>query len=634
MSLQPVSIIPSKGVNRHTDPALLENTEAYSTQNMVVQGGALQARPGADFSLALDTDIALGAQNHWLVSPILKLWPSTITPDGKHYGAVMSMWKAHTGTGFLSLLVKFDPTTGVATGNFGYNGSGSGMLCKPQSFNVQGNMYFVGSGWADQTGVSAEYPMLKLVSGGTLSLYDWSVGQAIQTSPSVACVYRDRVVYGGFYVSGASGDAIRDYVVFSDHHLPNVIGANAVSAGGRAFEVGNYLEDGRMVAMVNIMQTSVGSPSESAVLVLRERAAYIITGEPNESTDVVDVDHPILGDLVISKISVACGCASAETIVHTPYGLIWASTDQVWIFPEGQVPRPVGLNISDELRATPNWSRHSWHAVYFDGYYRLAVTDASQTTIFSTYPYPQANVWSGFGNVSSANTSVPCTRQWWLDLHSGGPRGDEDARWFGPMVYAFDCGGTSAMAVAPPKYAAATTNQAPVLYCVSTDEDNDPTILVDGPVPSCLYVLNPTTELAKDDIGSGSTKANVTCSLVTKQFFFGDPGANINVMGAEVTMRPTVDMGTARTVTVKAYYPDINNTGSYYSMSNGVNAGVVADPAAPAYPFSSLGFTMASGGRPTFKTVQLEFGVDLGGWDIVQALVWVADIPRRAFPTI
>lgn len=221
--------------------------------------------------------------------------------------------------------------------------------------------------------------------------------------PLVACTYRDRTFWGNF------GTGYEDIAVLSDPKLPRVVGANFLAANGRNFRVGARDGD-RIVAAREIMLTAVGSPSQSALLVLREYSAYLFTGEPN----LVASGAFVLGDFTQSRINVDCGCASADTLVNTPYGLLWAGWDDVWLFPEGHgVPYRVGSNIRSVLGNTPPSARYLWHASYFDGFYRLQVFSAGAGPVHNT----------------------PCDEEWRLDLRNGPPRDHTEARWYGPMVY-------------------------------------------------------------------------------------------------------------------------------------------------------------------------------------------------------
>lgn len=221
--------------------------------------------------------------------------------------------------------------------------------------------------------------------------------------PRVAAVYRNRTLWANF------GAGLENYAVMSDPYYPEVVGVDFLSAAGRNFFVGARDGD-EIVAAREALLTGVGSPSESALLVLRQYSSYLITGQPNLVAD----GAMILGDMEVNRINVDCGCSSDATLVNTPYGLLWAGWDDVWMFPQGQgIPIRVGSHIRPILQATPPELRYLWHASYFDGFYRLHLLTPGQNEGDRTAP----------------------GEEWRLDLRNGPPRSHEDARWYGPMIY-------------------------------------------------------------------------------------------------------------------------------------------------------------------------------------------------------
>lgn len=238
------------------------------------------------------------------------------------------------------------------------------------------------------------------VSGISVAAFDFT-GVDNNFTPKVACVYRDRMFYFNL------GTDYESTGVFSDDLEAGVVGTSAKDArgflfGGRDGDIG--------VAATEIMLSDVGTPAESALLVLRNKSAYILKGEPTQTTDT----ESYFGDAVISKINIACGCASAQTLVTTPYGVIWAGEDDVWLLRTGQIPIPIGAKIRSRLLESPPAQRYLWSAVYKDGIYRLSILSPGQGP--------------------TSNTD-PCGEQWWLDLRDGPPQNFRQARWFGPQIY-------------------------------------------------------------------------------------------------------------------------------------------------------------------------------------------------------
>ena len=230
-------------------------------------------------------------------------------------------------------------------------------------------------------------------------------------APKVIGTYRSRAVWANF------GPSNKNVFFLSDTNNPFQIPDSAI-ASAFSFRLGAMQGD-EIVAVAEITQSVVGTASNSALLILGRKTAFIMTGEPEESDFVPalgDPDSAYIADVVISQIQQRCGCASAETLVRTPYGLIWASDDDVWKFDYGSMPVRIGSKIRPALAVSNPPKRWCWHAEYSakDGSYRLAII--------------------GEGQVTSADV-LPCQDQWWLDLRDGMPQGSADARWWGPQRY-------------------------------------------------------------------------------------------------------------------------------------------------------------------------------------------------------
>lgn len=219
--------------------------------------------------------------------------------------------------------------------------------------------------------------------------------------PRFACMYRNRLVYMNF------GPGLESTLLFSDPDSPETVGDDALTSRGISLAA----DGGEIVGAVEVMLTSVGSPVKSALLVLCRYRAFILTGEAGLTTDTDPLQ--VAGDLEANKTSYACGCASPRTIVQTRYGIVWADTEDVWLFAPGQVPVSIGMNIQPVLKNTPEDYLYKWHAAYFNGFYRLALMSDGQ----------------------GPSESSGCGEQWWLDLRSRPPRNSDEARWWGPQVF-------------------------------------------------------------------------------------------------------------------------------------------------------------------------------------------------------
>mgnify|MGYP001612209174 CR=1 FL=1 len=235
--------------------------------------------------------------------------------------------------------------------------------------------------------------------------------------PDGACVVRDRVVY----FSGPN-------LYFSDRNEPLTVGytgtldaagniepSTANPVAGTNFSArdtrgiflgGEELENITAVAEVNT--TADGSPVQSAVMAFTSTHAYMLLGEPLETTQGGDV----LGSLQINRLNVQAGCVSQATITRTPYGTLWAGRDDVWFMPFGSLPVRVGTAVRQYLLDQPEGLRWKLHAEYDDGFYKLAL----------------------FAPGQGPNINDPCGMQLWLDLRNGGPKDASQAQWFGPQL--------------------------------------------------------------------------------------------------------------------------------------------------------------------------------------------------------
>lgn len=475
MSIQP--ILPLGGVNLLQDPKRIADNELVESTNMApVMPGILSKRKG----LSLAQRFALGTFYPKLLAfPVFEVSitqlvianPFTVTAPTTIYGADDS-------GGYL-----FSSDFGV-------------RVLAPSVIALSGKLYLFGG-----------YPCTvpgKMIArdtftpgGLTCTNFTWD-DPSNTFSPGVAAVYRSRAVYGNL------GPGYENYIVFSDRFLPATIGVDVLLANGRSVQVGDSDGD-RIVALVDVMLTAGGGPNESALLVLKENSAYLVTGEPNETTDSTDP----FGSLVINHYNFNCGCSSANSVVRTPYGLLWASLDDVWLYNEGQLPRRVGSKIRKALGYSPAAQRYRWHAAYFNGFYRLAV----------------------FGQGQIQNDDVPLTDQWWLDLRDGPPQSHVDARWWGPQQYNILTGvqgvvtGTTTFAVdtRPGREPALYSCEQVAIFTVP------PGVPPPAELTTMLGIVSYDTEDGRDRVEDATLNPSnfvgteIESSLTTKMFDMGDP---------------------------------------------------------------------------------------------------------------
>jgi hypothetical protein len=232
-------------------------------------------------------------------------------------------------------------------------------------------------------------------------LGDGASDESNQFPARVGCSYRNRFVLANF------GPGYENAFAMSDRD--NASGFGPAVRSTRSFRCGPNDGDG-IVAATEVLQ-SEATALESSLLVLKEHSAFIWTGEPGTS-DKTATDQIWPATWVGNPVPFSCGCSSAETLVRTPYGLIWAGPDDVWVMAYGQLPRRIGTKLRPKLKNTPATDRWQWHAAYHDGFYRLSI----------------------FSEGANKGLYQACDEEWWLDLRGGLPQGPGDARWFGPQV--------------------------------------------------------------------------------------------------------------------------------------------------------------------------------------------------------
>lgn len=414
MSASPIPFaIPGLGgVNLLRDPREIRDDELVLAQNVVpVKPGRLGTRPAIG-KLAEVSTLA-GA-------PIAGAFPNFLSDIGFVY-------VVNDGGEFVFSTSQLGSS---AFSNTTFARSENSYSQKPVVFAWNGKIYCFTGTKITPTSSTAQTGIGIFFSTGTppSSVASFKSGNTFAASlvlagtgnegiyPRVVAPYRSRLVYANF------GPGFENYIVFSDDFKPDTVGNSVLAANGRNMILGGARDGDRIVAMVEVMLTSTGSPNESALLVLKEYSAYFITGQPNQTGGSGDP----FGTMEVKRVSFDCGCSSAESVASTPYGTFWAGWDDVWFFAAGSVPVRVGSKIRPRLLETPAAQRYLWHGAYFDGFYRLAVFTPGQE------PH----------DADFAGIPMPCGEQWWLDLRDGPPKGDsggaeahEDAKWWGPQIH-------------------------------------------------------------------------------------------------------------------------------------------------------------------------------------------------------
>lgn len=229
--------------------------------------------------------------------------------------------------------------------------------------------------------------------------------------PKYAFPYKQRLVLANF------GKGYENTIAFTDDFTADVVGDDLLASNGRAISLVASADGDEIVAGIEVMLTSVGTPAESGLLILRRNGnPFLLTGDMDQTTGGTST-------LDIKRISVNSGCAGQYTVARTPFGIVWAGVDDVWGFAAGVIPQRLGQKIRPALKLTPAQLQYRWSAAFFDGFYRLAVWGAGQPM---------------------TDTDAPGD-QWWLDLRDGFPQDWREARWWGPQQFL----GGAAAGVAP-----------------------------------------------------------------------------------------------------------------------------------------------------------------------------------------
>lgn len=380
-----ISIPLIGGVNRAVHQKRIRDDEVVSCQNVYPTESAIMSKRGA---LGYVKDVSRTSPTTY---PIKMVVPR----DDEDVDFIM-VTRSVADQENTSIAVR-----STSSGLFDSNNFSIPTPIQPAHVSMGGKVYFFG-GDANVPGLIVE-PEVGSVSGYGVNAYTYADSQVTTPAPKVACAYRSRMVLGNL------GPGFERSLIFSDRDAPDTFGSDVLAANGRYFNVTALGQD-EIIAIAEITQTAVGTPTQSALLILGRYTAVIMTGEPVLSDDP---GPDYAGDATFNRVNYRCGCASAETLVQTETGLMWAGDDDVWLFQMGSMPVRVGSKIRPVLKATPRHLQYLWHAAYFNGSYRLSVMSPGQ---------------------GPAEDS-PCGEQWWMDLRQGPPSSPAEARWFGPMIF-------------------------------------------------------------------------------------------------------------------------------------------------------------------------------------------------------
>lgn len=243
--------------------------------------------------------------------------------------------------------------------------------------------------------------------------------------PKVIGTFRDRMIVGNFppdqygndrsngllisdYLPGTRVDTMATLPALDNIDVPRFGVSEVDPLTTRLRSVGEVGDP--LVAVKELSLQQSGAMNQSALICLNDRSVYLMTGEPLSTADLGDM----WAEAPMVKQPIEDGCASAETVCETPFGVIWAGHEDVYFMPNGGgAPTPIGRRIASEFLHTPFDMKWRWHAAYHEGYYRLFIMAPGQRQ----------------------DMPVGMEACWCLDLRYGPPADWTQARWFGPQVY-------------------------------------------------------------------------------------------------------------------------------------------------------------------------------------------------------
>jgi hypothetical protein len=612
------------GVNRLIHQRKIADNELETAQNVYLDGdgvgrtrGALT--PSGDFGTAETGRI--GGEGAWPRGERIAGFRFMPTTASDLMGVAVWTYfnQAYSGSGDFSYVTALDASGGILTADR----LTSTVPARPVFVAFGTNVYVF-------PGVDGESAIIIApvgFSGASASSFTFA-GAGNAFTPRGACLYKGRFVYWGLGASYAS------YICWGDSGAPTTVGANVRALNGRALRVGDTDGD-EIISCVEVMQTSVGSPAQSALLVLKRYSAFLITGEPNNSSDPDQSLAGIFADLSVNRISYDVGCVSHATVANTPHGTFWASDDDVWMYATGQLPARVGTKIRKVLGDTVPSERHLWFGVYHDGFYRLAVKAPGQ----SGY-----KCWDTVDFTSAIEATVnsdhePMAHQWWLDLRQGVPNGIQDARWWGPHIYNTKFNAADAEAsVKPGLYCAAVDrrpNAGDAAYTFMHVAMRDITQTGIGPPATWSWKADLFRYSFEDtgtrDTGTSSDSylsegfrdaLDIIPDVISKEFDFGVPGLAKLFCGADMDVHLDDDLVDAD-LTLYTYM-----NGGRSSSSDTVTVASAAPAVAGDEPFQGVAFHPTDP-RPRGITVQFRLTGEAGMWKFGPLSVRIRTKSRR-----
>lgn len=308
-------------------------------------------------------------------------------------------------------------------------------------------------------------PGLYDIADTTVFAFTLSSGATLPSRPSLAMSFRDSVCLAGF--RDPEGSRIRFCQVGDISTLLTDAKALDVSPG----------DGGRIVHMAEVPVIGGSNYVESYAFVWKKNSVFMLQGNPPTSST--------LGTISVTPVNKTEGMIAKETLAFTQFGPAWCSGKSVWLAPYGGQPVDIGAQIRPLLEKMPQVDGGNWHAVYFNGIYRLSVPLA--------FPYNTT--------FTTSSHQGPDCMQFWCDLREG----VEKATWYGPMYIPAQ----AELAVDAPN------GESYLLGLGAVPDESDFSL-----ARLDFWLLD---QNGKDDVTSVYSLPGVSFGLRTREFDFGDP---------------------------------------------------------------------------------------------------------------
>jgi hypothetical protein len=220
-----------------------------------------------------------------------------------------------------------------------------------------------------------------LADASVMDYYAVSGSQVFVAGARVGCSFQNRVVLGGITTTGTGSPLVPERLVWSV--LPGetttlTAGGNTqtwhglVQISGAGFDTDNYLNLPHLVSIVAVVPAG---PSE--LLVFGPQGADRITG--TLQTLGADVATDAIGEVSATPLSGSVGCISDRMVQETPFGVVWAAQDGIYLYDGNQMRNVMDRRIQtfwSELQGRDEFEVYGSALVRGD-HYIVSTSDAT-----------------------------------------------------------------------------------------------------------------------------------------------------------------------------------------------------------------------------------------------------------------